>query len=73
MIKLSALGSKMVSFVIEPRYKYINLGTPINYADVVVFRNVKSNQYLHISLRDPLMPKLRIKTEFKTKALRLKF
>ena len=43
MVKLNAQGSKMVCFVVEPRYKYRNEGSPVNYGDVVVFRNLKSN------------------------------
>ena len=40
MVKLNAQGSKMVCFVVEPRYKYRNEGSPVNYGDVVVFRNL---------------------------------
>jgi hypothetical protein len=65
MVKLNAQGSKMVCFVVEPRYKYRNEGSPVNYGDVVVFRNMKSNQYLHISTRDTVMPKKRSKANIK--------
>ena len=44
MVKLNPQGSKMVCFVVEPRYKYRNEGSPVNYGDVVVFRNLKSKQ-----------------------------
>lgn len=57
MIKLNSQGSKMVCFVVEPRYKYRNEGQSVNYGDVVVFRNLKSNQYLHISTAEPQGPK----------------
>lgn len=65
MVKLNSQGSKMVCFVVEPRYKYRNEGQPVNYGDVVVFRNMKSNQYLHISTRDTVMPKMRTKSNIK--------
>lgn len=43
MIKLNSQGSKSVCFAIEPRYKYRNQGQGVNYGDVVVFRNIKTN------------------------------
>ena len=43
LIKLNSQGSKSVCFVVQPRYKYRNEGSPVNYGDVVVFRNMKSN------------------------------
>lgn len=63
MVKLNQQGSKMVVFVVEPRYKYRNEGQSVNYGDVVVFRNMKSNQYLHISTREVVMPKTRNKAD----------
>lgn len=42
LVKLNNQGSKCVFFVVEPRYKYRNEGQPVNYGDVVVFRNLKS-------------------------------
>lgn len=55
----------MVCFIVEPRYKYRNEGQSVNYGDVVVFRNMKSKQYLHISTRSCLLPKPRNKNDIK--------
>ena len=65
LIKLNYQGSKMVCFIVEPRYKYRNEGQPVNYGDVVVFRNMKSNQYMHISTREVVMPKGHTKSDIK--------
>jgi hypothetical protein len=43
MVKLNPQGSKKVVFRVEPRYRYRNEGQPVNYGDVVVFKNLKSN------------------------------
>lgn len=43
MVKLNSQGSKLVVFLVEPRYKYRNQGQSVNYQDVVVFRNIKNN------------------------------
>jgi len=61
MIKLNPQGSKFACFIVEPRYKYRNNGQGVNYSDVVVFRNMKSGQFLHISDREILIPNLRSK------------
>jgi hypothetical protein len=65
MVKLNKNGGKMVCFIVEPRYKYRNEGQSVNYNDVVVFKNIKSNQYLHISTRHTLLPKGRTKDDIK--------
>ena len=52
MVRLNDQGSKGVCFIVLPRYKYRNEGQPVNYGDVVVFKNEKSKQYLHISTRE---------------------
>ncbi len=67
LVRLIAQGNKQVCFVVEPRYKYRNEGQPVNYGDVVVFRNLKSNQYLHISTRDTVLPKGRTKNDITLK------
>ena len=67
LVKLNKDGSKQVCFIVEPRYKYRNEGQSVNYGDVVVFRNMKSKQSLHISTRDILMPKGRSKNDIEIK------
>ena len=56
MLKLNAKGSKFTAFVIEPRYKYHLEGMKVTYGDVVVFRNIKTNLYIHISDREVMEP-----------------
>jgi hypothetical protein len=44
-------GSKAVSYIIEPRYKYRSFGQKVTYGDVLVLRNIKTDLYIHISDR----------------------
>jgi len=52
LLVLKSQGSKSVCFIIEPRYKYRNEGQKVTYGDVVTFRNIKNNMYMHISDRE---------------------
>lgn len=45
---------KYVSFYIEPRYKYRSEGMKVTYGDVIIFRNIKNDMYIHISDREPI-------------------
>jgi len=48
-------------FIIEPRYKYRNTGMAVNYCDVVILRNMKTGQFLHVSDREIFLPNARTK------------
>jgi hypothetical protein len=63
LIKLTPQGNKNVYFFVTPRYAYRSDGQHVNYGDVVVFRNTKSKQFLHISTREVMMPKIRSKAD----------
>jgi len=63
MIKLNPQGSKFVCFIVEPRYKYRNTGMAVNYCDVVIFRSMKTGQFLHVSDREIFLPTARTKTK----------
>lgn len=52
LLKLVDYGSKSVCYYIEPRYKYRTLGQKVTYGDVIAFRNVKTDLYIHISERE---------------------
>lgn len=39
-------------YYIEPRYKYRSIGQKVTYGDVIAFRNVKTDLYIHISERE---------------------
>ena len=52
LLKLVSQGSKSCCYYIEPRYKYRSLGQKVTYGDVIAFKNVKTDLYIHISERE---------------------
>jgi len=65
MIQLNPQGSKFVCFIVEPRYKYRTTGMAVNYCDVVIFRSMKTGQFLHVSDREICLPKPRTKDKLR--------
>ena len=59
LLKLVDQGSKSVCYYIEPRYKYRSLGQKVTYGDVVAFRNVKTDLYIHLSEREVIWDEAR--------------
>ena len=52
LLRLVEQGSKSVCYYIEPRYKYRTIGQKVTYGDVIAFRNVKTDLYIHVSERE---------------------
>ena len=52
LLKMVEQGSKAVCYYLEPRYNYRSFGQKVTYGDVISFRNVKTDLYIHISERE---------------------
>ena len=52
LLRIVEQGTKAVCYYIEPRYNYRSFGQKVTYGDVVAFRNVKTDLYIHISDRE---------------------